>query len=144
MKNYRDLQRLKGVGRVSSQALAAAGFTSLVEVADAAPGELASSLSTVKSPVSPRATDLIKQANALVNGQAYAALADRTKGRETTNGQTTAVDSGGSRALARLLVKNIGPGLLKAPAFRTALIKRAIKHPPTRARIIRRVVDDLG
>ena len=93
MKNYRELQRLKGVGRVSAEALAAAGFTSLAEVAGAAPGELADSLSTVNSPVSPRATDLIKQAKALVKGKAYRAPAERTKRQKSTNGETTTLHS---------------------------------------------------
>ena len=159
MNNYGELQQLKGVGRLTAKALAAAGFTNLAKVAGAEPDELAEGLSTVNAPS--RATGLIKQAKALVSGEAHPAPAEGPKPQEppngkappappespepqeSTNGEAT---SWGweSTGLAQLLVKNIGPGLLKAPAFRTALIRRAIQHPPTRAQIIRKVVEDLG
>ncbi len=142
MKNYGELQQLKGVGRVTAKALAAAGFTNLATVARAEPDELAEGLSTVNAPVPSRATDLIKQAKALVNGEAHPAPAEGPKPQESTNGEATSW--WGSTGLAQSLVKNIGPGLLKAPAFRTALLRRAIQHPPTRAQIIRKVVEDLG
>ncbi len=160
MKNYGELQQLKGVGSVTAKALAAAGFTNLATVARAEPDELAEGLSTVNAPVPSRATDLIKQAKALVNGEAHPAPAEGPKPQESTNGEAhpapaegpkpqestngEATSWWGSTGLAQSLVKNIGPGLLKAPAFRTALLRRAIQHPPTRARIIRKVVDDLG
>ena len=144
MKNYGELQRLKGVGRATAKVLAAAGFTNLAKVARAEPDELAEGLSTVNARVPSRATDLIKQAKALVNGEAHPAPAEGPKPQESTNGETTSLLSGGSTGLAQSLVKNIGPGLLKAPAFRTALLRRAIQHPPTRARIIRKVVENLG
>ena len=160
MKNYGELQQLKGVGRVTAKALATAGFTNLATVAGAEPDELAEGLSTVNARVPCRATDLIKQAKALVNGEAHPAPipVKRPKSRESTNGEAhsppeekrpkpqestngEATSWWGSTGLAQLLVKNIGPGLLKAPAFRSALLKRAIQHPPTRALIIRKVVE---
>ncbi len=126
MKDDRDIQQLQKVGAATAQALRAAGFTSLVKVATAEPDELADVLSSLRLPAPPRPEDLIAQARVLTG---YETSAKAARKRVT---------------LARLLVKEIGEGLLKAPAFRPALLKRIVGCPTARARIIRYVVEDLG
>ncbi len=135
MKKHEELKQLKGVGPVTAKAFAAAGFTSLAKVASAEPEQLGKALSGRKVRVPANLKRVIRQANTLVRKQ-QPKTANGKKGDAPARKENS--------AFAQLLVKEIGAGLLKAPAIGPALLKRVIGHPPTRARIIREVIDDLG
>lgn len=162
MTDYEELKRLKGVGAATAKALSAAGFTSLLKVASAERDQLAEVISSLKMPAPPLAEDLIEQAqdfiadaqpSAIAEGpdeQPFAiadeqpfAIAESPDEQKTSTGKA-ATPPRRKIVLARLLVEEIGEGLLKAPAIRSALLKRILAHPPTRARIIRNLVEDLG
>jgi len=120
-RNYEELRQLKGVSPTTARALVAAGFTSIGEVARAEPDEWAAALPSFNESVLSQLAGVIGQAEAHMRSGGWTA---------------PVIDP-------RTLVTEHWDKAMKVPAFRFALLERISRHPPTRARIIQNVVDDL-
>ena len=129
MTDHEELRQLEGVGPVKAAALAAAGYTSLARLAAARPDELTEALASLKPPVPIPADRVIAQATALVGDE---------------DDQATLPSGNRFSGPAQLLVQELGASLLKAPAFRSVMLKRIVSQASTRAYIARKVVKSLG
>ncbi len=117
-RNYDELRQLKGVSPATAEALVAAGFVNIGKVAHANPDQWAAALPNFDESVLSRLEGVIGQAEAhLRNG-------------------APVID-------ASTLVTEHWDDAMKMPTFRFALLKRISQHPPTRACIIRNLVDEL-
>lgn len=115
-RNYDGLGRLEGMSPATAKSLVAAGFANIGKVAHAKPNEWAAALPNFDESVLSRLEGVIGQAEAHVR-----------------NG---AIDPS-------TLVTEHWDEAMKMPTFRFALLKRISQHPPTRACIIRNLVDEL-
>ncbi len=117
-RKYDELGQLKGVSPATAEALVAAGFYNVGKVARAKPDQWATALPKFNESVLSRLEGVIGQAEAHMR-------------------------SGAPVVDASTVVAEYWDEAIEMPEFRFALLKRISAHPPTRACIIRNLVDDL-
>ncbi len=117
-RKYDEVGQLKGVSPATAKALVAAGFANVGQVAHAKPNRWATALPKFNETVLSRLEGVIGQAEAHMRNGA------------------PVVD-------ASTVVAEYWDEAMKMPTFRFALLKRISAHPPTRACIIRNLVDEL-
>ena len=120
-RKYDELGQLKGVSPATAEALVAAGFYNVGKVARAKPDRWAAALPKFNESVLSRLEGVIGQAEAHIRNSARTA---------------PVVD-------ASTVVAEYWDEAMEMPEFRFALLKRISAHPPTRACIIRNLVDEL-
>ena len=142
-RNNEELRHLEGVGPATAKALAAVGFTTIAQVARAKPREWVAVLPMLNASMQSRLEAVIDHAQAHMRNGARsapvkaAARRDHGVSPRILRARATVVDAGS-------VVTEHWTDVMKLPAFRFALLRRIAGHRPTRARIIQKLVTDLG